>query len=464
MDKLFNPRSVAVFGASNREQHPGYMMIYALKQCGFKGAVYPINPGKGEILGFKTYESLDAIAGDPIDLAIVVVAPSAVLSVMEQIARRKIPFTVLVTAGFRELGTTEGLELESRITETAQKAGIRFVGPNCMGVYSSDSGMSFFADPEPVDGNLAFVSQSGSQTFIFHQLARTRGISFSKMVSSGNEADLECTDFLDYFSKDPGVSVITAYIEGIRSGQRFAEVGRQVSRRKPVIVLKVGTTVAGGRAASSHTGAMSGTDAIWDSVLRQTGMIRAESISELLDIALGFSLIPEPIGRRVAVMGAPGGSSVLSADACERYGLEVASLEPETMSRLREILPPVGTSIRNPIDMGFGAVADNIFEEVLRVVNTDRNADVVLALGGAPAFAGKSYIRIEEFAKELTVAKSFLTKPLFTVVPQLPQTQRAIHMLAGAGIPAFSEPDHAAKAIARMAWYYEWRLSRTPRS
>lgn len=184
-------------------------------------------------------------------------------------------------------------------------------------------------------------------------------------------------------------------------------------------------------------------------------MIRAESVTEFLDVALGFSLIPEPIGRRVIVMGAPGGSSVLSADACERYGLELAPLEPETARRLQKMLPPVGTSIRNPIDMGFGAVADNIFEEVLRVVNEDRNADVVLALGGAPAFAGKSYIRIEEFAKELTAARSFLKKPLCTVVPPLPQTQRAIRMLAAAGIPAFSEPDHAAKAIARMAWYYE---------
>jgi acyl-CoA synthetase (NDP forming) len=315
--------------------------------------------------------------------------------------------------------------------------------------------MAFFPDQGPSDGNMALVSQSGSQAIILYRLARARGIPFNKIVSSGNEADLECIDFLDYFSRDPKVNVITAYIEGVRAGRRFVEVGRNVSLHKPVIVFKVGGTAAGGRAASSHTGAMSGMDAIWKSVLRQTGMISAGSVSELLDIALGFSLISAPIGRRVAIMGGPGGSSVISADACERYGLKVASLEADTTSRLRDILPPVGTSIQNPIDMGFGAVADGIYEDVLRVVNADRNVDVVLALGGAPTFAGKSYIRIEEFAEEVIASKPFLTKPLLTVVPHISQTQNAINMLAGGRIPVFSEPDHAANAIAKMAVYYE---------
>ena len=459
LDKLFNPRAVAVFGASGSERHPGYMMLYALKRCGFRGKIYPVNPGKGEIPGLKVYESIDQIADDSIDLAIVVVAPSVVLSVMEQIGRTKISFVVLITSGFRELGTPEGIRLETDIRRIAQKSKIRFVGPNCLGIYSSDSRMAFFPDQEPSDGNTALISQSGSQSVILYQLARERGVSFNKMVSSGNEADLCCVDFLDYFSTDPKIKVITAYLEGIKNGRKFIEIGRDVSLHKPTIVFKVGTTAAGGMAASSHTGAMSGKAAIWRSVLRQTGMISAESISELLDIALGFSLISGPIGRRVAIVGGPGGSSVISADACERSGLKIAGLKRDTMRQLREMLPPVGISVRNPVDMGFGATVEGIYKDILRILDADRNVDVILALGGAPTFVGKSYIRIEEFAEEMITVKTSLSKPLFTVVPHISQTQNAADMLREAGIPTFSEPDRAANTIGKMVDYYEWLRS-----
>ena len=457
LSKLFNPRAIAVFGVSRVPEHPGHMMLYSLKNCGFEGKIYPINPrSKGDLLGLKVYESLNQITDDFIDLAIIIVAPSAVLSVMEQIAQKKIPFVILVTAGFEELGTREGAELQADIKEMAQKSGIRFVGPNCLGVYSADSKVAFFWDQEPCDGNMALISQSGSNATFLYQLARWRGVSFNKMVSSGNEADLTCIDFLDYFSRDPRIKVTTAYLEGVKDGQTFIESCSQASARKPVVVLKVGDTNAGSRAASSHTGAMSGTASIWQSAIRQTGMISAESISELLDIALAFSLISRPVGRKIAIMGGPGGMSVISADACERAGLEVTKLEEGTTSRLHKILPPVGTSFRNPIDMGFGSIIDGIYKDVLQIIDADKNVDVILALGGSPTFVGKSYMRLEEFAEELISVRSSVSKPVFVVIPYLPQSQVPINMLIEEGIPTFGEPGLAANIIHKMAMYYEW--------
>ncbi len=457
LSKLFNPRAIAVFGVSRAPEHPGHMMLYSLKNCGFEGKIYPINPSsEGDIMGLKVYESLNQITDDCIDLAIIIVAPSAVLSVMEQIAGKRIPFAIVVTAGFEELGTQEGAELQADLVEMAKKSGIRFVGPNCLGVYSADSKVAFFWNQKPGDGSLALISQSGSNGAFLDMLARRKGVFFNKIVTSGNEADLCFADYLNYFSSDPGIKVITAYLEGIKDGQAFIESCGQASARKPVVVFKVGNTDVGSRAALSHTGAMSGSSFVWEAAIRQTGLIRADSIPELLDIALAFSLVSKAFGRKIAIMGSPGGMSVIAADACERFGMEVADLDDKTTRRLRKILPPVGISVRNPIDMGFGAIREGIYKDILEVIDADKNVDVILALGGAPTFVGKSTMKIVEFAEELISVKPSLTKPLFTIIPYLPEAEKAIGMLADEGIPAFDEPGLAAKIIHKMAMYYEW--------
>lgn len=457
LNRLFNPRAIAVFGVSRAPEHPGHMMLYSLKNCGFQGKIYPINPScKKDIMGLKVYESIDQVTDDSIDLAIIVVAPSAVLSVMEQVARRGISFAIVVTAGFEELGTPQGAELQRNLVEMAKKNGIRLVGPNCLGVYSSDSNVAFFWTQKPGDGNLALISQSGSNAVFLDMLAHWKGISFNKIVTSGNEADLGCVDYLNYFSSDPKIEVITAYLEGVKDGRAFVEACRQASELKPVVVFKVGNTTSGCRAASSHTGAMSGYSALWEAAIRQTGLIRADSIPELLDIALSFSLVPKKIGRKMAIIGSPGGMSVITADACERSGLDVVNFDDGTISRLRKILPPVGTSVWNPVDMGFGAIREGIYKDILEVIDTDKNVDVILALGGAPTFVGKSPMRIVEFAEELISVKPSLTKPLFTIIPYLPGAEEAISMLREEGIPAFDEPGLGVGIIRKMANYYEW--------
>ena len=347
LEPLFNPRSVAVIGATNNRNKWGFS-TFSSTLSGFKGKVYPVNNRDSEILGHKAFKSVTDIPG-PVDLAVFVIPAPSIPSVMEDCVVKGVKAGVIITAGFAETGD-EGRKLQDEVVRIARKGGIRFVGPNCMGFWSASSNLRAFMFPMPVsDGPLAFVSQGGNVGGAVVMSGYERGTGFRRYVSCGCAAEMQIEDYIEYFGEDPEVRVILAYIEGLNDGKRFVEKVKRVTTKKPVIALKPGRTTAAAIAIRSHSGALAGSDAIYEAAFRSAGVVRVEGPEELLDVAIGFLTQPLPRGRNVAIV-TPGGSyGVLCADACASQGLNVIKLPEETIAALDKIFPP-RWSRGNPVD------------------------------------------------------------------------------------------------------------------
>jgi acetyltransferase len=347
LEPLFNPTSVAIIGATDNWNKWGFSTFSSVLN-GFVGKVYPVNNHADTVLGHKAYPRVTDIP-EPVDLAVFVVPAPAVPSVMEDCVARGVRAGCIISAGFAETGE-EGQRLQDEVLNIARRGKIRFVGPNCMGLWSASTNLRAFMFPMIVrDGPLGFVSQGGNIGGAVVTAGYERGVGFHRYVSCGCAADIQIEDYIEYFGEDSAIKVIMAYIEGINNGRHFIEKVRQVTRKKPVIVLKPGKTDAATRAIKSHSGALAGSDAIHDSVFRKAGAIRVETEEELLDIALGFLTQPLPRGRNVAIV-TPGGSyGVLCADACASEGLNVIKLPPQTIAQLDKIFPP-RWSHGNPVD------------------------------------------------------------------------------------------------------------------
>jgi len=347
LEPLFNPGSVAVIGATNNWNKWGFS-TFSSALDGFKGKVYPVNIKEGEVLGHRAFKRVTDIPG-PVDLAIFVIPAPSVPPVMEDCVAKGVKAGVIITAGFAEAGE-EGEKLQDEVVRIARKGSIRFVGPNCMGMWSASSNLRAFMFPMLVmNGPLAFVSQGGNVGGAVAMSGYERGVGFHRYVSCGCAADIQIEDYIEYFGEDPEVKVILTYIEGLNNGKRFIEKVSQVTKKKPVIALKPGKTEAAARAIKSHSGALAGSNIIYDTVFRKAGVIRAETGEELLDIALGFLTQPLPRGRNVAIL-TPGGSyGVLCADSCASEGLNVVRLPEETIAALDKIFPP-RWSRGNPVD------------------------------------------------------------------------------------------------------------------
>jgi acyl-CoA synthetase (NDP forming) len=377
LESVFHPRGIAVVGVSATSGgFGGNMFVGALKQQGFTGGIYPVNPKATEIDGERCYPNLTAIPG-PVDYAISSVPARAVLDLVDDARRKGVRFIHFFTAGFRETGDAARVELEQEVLRRAREAGIRLIGPNCMGVYSPATGLTFQSGFPKESGNVGVLSQSGLNATEVITYGAPRGLRYSKVVSFGNATDLNESDFLDYFADDPETEIIAAYIEGVRDGPRFFRTLQSAGRRKPLTVLKGGLTEAGGRATSSHTGSLAGSAQIWSALQRQAGFILVETLEELVDCTVTFRYVPRLPGRRVAIIGGGGGTSVLAADACARAGLEVPVLAPETQQRLAEFTPDAGTSVRNPVDT-MTMWRDEGIGKTLEIVAEDQGIDVVL--------------------------------------------------------------------------------------
>jgi len=346
---LFDPRSIAVIGASNSWSKWGFSTFTSVLN-GFGGKVYPINDSEEIVVGKKAYKSLlDVPSDEPVDLAIFVVPAPVVPSVMEDCVKKGVKAGVIISAGFSETGE-EGRKLQDQVLRIAQRGNLRFVGPNCMGYYSASSEVRAFMFPIPIlSGPIGFVTQGGNVGGAIVTAATSRNVGFHRYISCGCTADIQIEDYIECFGNDPEVKVVLAYIEGLNDGDRFVKKVSAVTRKKPVIALKPGRTAAAAEAILSHSGAIAGSSDIWDSAFRRAGVIRAETPSELLDIAVGFLTQPLPKGKNVAIM-TPGGSyGVLCADACASMGLNVVKLSDETIARFDEIFPP-RWSHGNPVD------------------------------------------------------------------------------------------------------------------
>jgi acyl-CoA synthetase (NDP forming) len=450
IENLFNAQSVAIVGAP-RGMKTGKIFLMALLDQKFAGKIYPVNPNAGEIDGIKAYPSIEAIPG-PVDLAIILVPSDQALPVVKACAEKGVKGAVLFTAGYRETGRPEAIQLEKEILRTANAKGMRLIGPNGMGLHATRNGLSFFPQLSRKPGPVGIISNSGSLANILGRMAADKGVYFSKMVSLGNACDLSSSDFLSYFGQDPETHVIGAYIEGIKDGPLFLKSLRGASRFKPVVLWKVGMTKEGARAASSHTGALAGAVGIWTGMLKQGGAVSVAGFEVWLDALMAFSMISSAVGDRMAIISGPGGLAVSAAEACGNAGLRLAGLLPETQSRLARIIPPTGTSCRNPIDVGLVPALDiNIYVEAAKTAAKDPGVDALVVIG-----AGLSPEINAQYTAGFIKLRREIQKPLLMVkIPGFEET--LARRFCEAGIPFFDSAERAMQTYALVWRYQVWQ-------
>ena len=440
---LFEPESIAVVGVP-RSPRPGQLFLRALLDPGYAGRIYPVNPNAQEILGLRCYPSVNSLP-EVVDLAIVVVSPSLAPSVVRECSEKGVKAAILFTAGFSELGTEEGRKRGDELMAAVRSGQLRMVGPNCMGVYVPKSGLGSFPGMSSEQGPIAFVSQSGSLSNRLVWSGAERALAFSKVVSVGNQDDLEASDFLEYLAEDPETGIVAAYVEGAMDGRRLWRALTAVGRRKHLVVWKVGRTGSGARAAHSHTGALAGETAVWSGMLRQAGAIQVRDLDELLDILVALRHLGRPTGKRMAIVTGPGGPAVSASDACEEAGLELADLADETRTRLRGVVASTGTSVRNPVDIGLQlAQAAEMYRDALAATIRDPGVDAVVVIGSSSQ--GEGWQEHVEAMGELArnAAKPILYVSFIANDPSVAQA------LAAQSIASFSSAERALQAYARV--------------
>ncbi len=454
LDKaFFTPDSVAVVGASGEPGKLGYIVLDNILQYGYQGKIYPVNPNAKEIMGLRAYARTTDIP-DPVDQAIIVVPSRAVPGVMRDLGEKGVKKAVVITAGFKEIGLA-GLKLENEVKEIAREYGIRFLGPNCLGfIDTSISLNASFAFGMAKKGNIAFLSQSGALAQAILDWTQVSGIGFSKFVTLGNKADINESDLIEAWESDPTTSVVIAYLEGISDGTRFRKAALALTRTKPLILVKAGSTAAGSRAASSHTGTLAGFDAAYNAVFKQTGILRAGSVEELIDFALVFANQPILPGERIAIVTNAGGPGIMASDAIEKAGLKLTQFNKETVDKLRASLPPTA-NIYNPVDVVGDAGADR-YKIALDTVLADPNVDGALIL-----LTPQASTEVEKTADVIVDAAARSGKAIVTSFMGGPAVTRGINTLTERKIPNYPFPERAVESFQAMKHYREW-LSRKP--
>lgn len=453
---FFHPQSVAVVGASRNPTSIGYRIVEGLIMNRFQGAVYPINPKASVICSIHAYPSVRDLPEAP-DLAVIAVPPQAVLDVIDDCATRGVKSLVVITAGFAEV-SSDGRAMQQQVVEKVRGYGMRMIGPNCLGIISTDPDVQLNASFSPVyppAGNVAMASQSGALGLAILALAKRLNLGLSAFVSLGNKADVSSNDLLQYWEADEQTKVILLYLESFGNPRRFARLARRVSRSKPVVIVKSGRTTAGSRAAGSHTAAMAASDVAVDALFRQTGVIRAETLDEMFDLGTMLSNQPLPRGRRVAIVTNAGGPGIMCTDACEAGGLQVPELDDATKSKLAAFLPPAA-SVRNPVDM----IASASPEQFRQTVETTLAADEVDALiviyipvGVANTDDVKQAINEGVTAARKTGGTD---KPVLAVL----MTEDGVNVPLEVGkekIPVYTFPEAAGRVLSKAAAYAEWR-------
>ena len=451
LECVLRPRRVAVIGASRTPHTIGNEIVSNLVDYGFTGTVFPVNPQADSIHSLKTYPRIGAVP-DAVDMAVITVPKQHVLTVAEECGQAGVKGLTIISAGFREVGG-EGVERERKLMEVVRRHGMRMVGPNCMGVLNADPAVSMnatFAPSMPPFGRAAFVSQSGAMGLSVLDYAKEYGIGISQFVSMGNKPDVSGNDLLLHWEDDPSVGLILMYVENFGNPRKFLEIARRMTRQKPIIVVKSGRSKVGARAASSHTGALAASDAMVDAMLAQAGVMRAETVEELFDLAMAFSGGRMPRSRRTAVVTNSGGPGILAADALERYAVELPELAPETVARLKPLFPEEA-SLRNPLDMIASATPPG-YRAALGALLDDPHVDSALAI-----FVPPLGIRQADVAEAIaSVAGAHPEKPVLAVLmgrEGLPQGKAELHEV---GVPAYIFPESAARALSALCRQREW--------
>jgi len=469
MHEVFYPRSIAVVGASNNEKKMGYRNLKFPLQFGFRGKIYPVNPKEETVLGLRSYPTVSAIP-DVVDRAVISVPAKLVPTILRDCAEKGVRVAQICTAGFAEV-VGEGGRLQDEIVAIARASGMRLIGPNCMGTYCADSLMTYVypCGASAEQGGVAFVSQSGGISANVLVRGTHSGIRFSKVISVGQCVDLNMADYLEYFMEDPQTETVTFYIEGLRGeGRRFYSLLKEAVRRKPVVILRGGTTEAGLRAVASHSGTMAGNELVWNALFKQTGAIQVGSIDELINTMAAFSSIKRVRGRGIAIIGNGGGASILASDLCSTLGLEIRPFSSKTTEKIDKLGLPPTLGVSNPFDTPAPIMEQDdgrLIERTLGVISEDPNVDAILFhINLVPMNAFSTvYTVIHNTVQVLTSVTQRTGIPVLLVFHQCgDQSLEAISAVEKekarrGGLAVFPTLEDACRALSAVVRYVEFQ-------
>jgi len=463
---IFNPRSIAVIGASSdRKKELGGGWVGRLVQFGYEGKIYPINPKAETVLDIKAYPSVSAVPDD-IDYVIVSIPSQHVLEAVKECIAKKVKVVHVYAAGFSEIDKEEGKARQKEMENVIHSGETMVIGPNCLGVYSPKNNLSFDIRFSKEAGTIGFLSQTGVGGRKLVNLANERGLRFSNVVSYGNAIDLDGPDFLEYFADDPETKEILVYVEGVKNGRKFFTTLRECTKIKPVVLLKAGLSKSGAGAAASHTGSLAGSREVWQALFRQTGVIPVQTLEEAVDQLVAVIDVPEIKGKRIGLIGRGGGFGVIASDLCEAHGLVVPRFCDETRAKLAELTPAeAGSSVRNPVEIGLGRRGlSEYYAQGVEIVGADPLIDIII-----------TYLNPEDYlhyglgdwadavSRELVKVVKNTSKPFIVSFMQgrNPQVFELILKIQDkcqeAGIACYSSIENAIKAASKLADYYEFR-------
>ena len=437
-------------GVSHHKGKVGYEILANMIAAGYEGEIFPVNPQADTIEGLKCYPDLLSIGRIP-ELVVIIVPARIVPAVMRQCAKIKVKSVIIITAGFKEVGK-EGRELEKQIVQIAKQAGIRLIGPNCLGVIAPANKLNAsFGGKLPAEGTVGYLSQSGALLAAVLDMANANGIGFSRLVSVGNKADVDELDVIKAFGEDPHTKVIAGYLESISDGNAFVNQAEAISHEKPILLMKPGGTKAGAKAAASHTGSLVGDDTAYECVFERAGIIHCDSLKSQVDYIQAFANQPLPAGTNVAVISNAGGAGIMAADAIERQGLDFATLSNDTMAKLASNLP-AAASLQNPVDVLCDALADR-YEFALSVALDDPNVDIALVLLTPqamtdPTATAEGVVKIAQRKPGKLILACFLGAS---------KMEEGTRILREGKIPCYDSPETAVNTIKVMAEYVRWR-------
>jgi len=451
LQEIFESRSVAVVGASNDSSKAGHQVVRTLLDAGYMGKVYPVNPNENEILGLPCYSSIAAIK-DPLDLIVICLPGRAVITVMEEAEQRgDVKGVVVLSAGFAETAVPENVEAQQQLVEIAKRAGIRVFGPNCIGIMNPDLKLntSFHPGISLIPGNIGYVTQSGAlgASLVTLALSQPKPLGFARFGHVGNMCDVSHLELIEAYGSDPRIKVILVHLEGVKDGREFVRLAGQAAKNKPVLALKAGRTEIGSTAALSHTGILAGTDAVYSGAFKQCGVVRVNTMQDLIDGAKAISMLPKPRGKRICILTEAGGLGVVSTDEVEAGGvLELAPLSQDTCEKLTALLPPMAMVCKpnGYVDMTAAAMAKE-FGEAMRLALSDPNVDMVMLNSIPPTFLPPM-----DVAQAIVPVVKGFGKPVvacFTVTQAVAETRR---YLEENEIPTFDAPDDAVRALAML--------------
>lgn len=451
---LFRPQSIAVIGASTREGSVGRALFANILMNGYTGVVYPVNMKTKSVLGVKSYPSILHIP-DEIDLAILIVPALAVPATIAECGQKGVKAAIVISAGFKELGPN-GAKLERSVRDRARQYGIAMIGPNCFGMINTDPLVSLnttFGRVMPLHGNIAFISQSGAVGVNALEYAVSEEVGLSKFVSIGNKADINENDLLAYLKDDDETDVICLYLEDLVAPREFMRIAREITsdptRPKPILAIKAGRTSEGAKAASSHTGALAGSDEAYNAFFAQSRILRVETINELFAKAAALAYQPAPAGPRVAVLTNAGGVGIMATDACISNGLKMAQLAPETVERMRPHLPPTA-AVGNPVDV-IGDADEKRYRAALEAIAADPNVDGLIPIW-TPTLMAESV----DIARVIAEVGSATNKPVLACIQTMGDNTEIRRALLKDRIPHYQFPENAARAMAAMAQFAAW--------